>query len=50
MSNSYNYDGDVDLGASKNFVCLEAWDENRDGKLDESKITEEVFFGKTIKG
>ena len=32
------------------FVCLENWDEKLDGKLDESKIVEEMVFGKLRKG
>ena len=42
--------GEEDLGAEKEFVCLEHWDPEKDGKLDMTKVVEENWFGIWRKG
>ncbi len=42
--------GDQDTGPTRKFICIDNWDEKEDGPLDMSKVCEEVWFGKTVKG
>ena len=34
----------------REFVLVEHWDENEDGKFEQDKVVEETIFGKTCKG